>query len=153
MKASKLALILAFFQALMFLAGWYLGRLIFSMLEYAELMIAASILVVIGVKKVWSSVKLKHDEKSFNIDLNIILFGLAFAHSLDSFITSLGSEYFNISIKNQVIYLYIFSAVFSFVGIFVGKNIPCKLCSKIASFTGGLILAGLGIILFFYHTP
>ena len=152
-KASKLALILAFFQALMFVAGYFVGKWIFSILGSAEFMIAASILIVIGVKKLFSAFKLKHDEKSFNIDLNVILFGLAFANSLDSFISSLGSEFFQISIQNQVIYLYILSAVFSFLGIFVGKHIPCKNCPKISIILGGLILIVMGLYLFLNYTP
>ncbi|MFC1732124.1 manganese efflux pump MntP family protein [candidate division KSB1 bacterium] len=152
-KAFKLALILAFFQALMFVAGWYLGKLIFTLLGSAEFMIAASILIVIGIKKILAALNLKHDEKSFNIDLNIILYGLALANSLDSFITSLGSDFFQISIKMQVIYLYAASAIFSLIGIFFGKNLPCKLCPKISIIIGGIILIALGTYMFIVRDP
>ena len=143
-KASKLALVLAFFQALMFLAGWFLGKWIFSMLGSAEAMIASSIVIVIGIKKLFAAFSLKHDERSFNIDLNIILFGLAIATSIDSFITSLGSEYLGIAIKKQIIFIYILSVIFSLAGSYTGKKLVCKTCPKISIVIGGIIMLFLG---------
>ncbi len=140
-----LSVIVGCFHFVMPIIGMFMGKLILSWFKFNPDILVAIILLFIGIQMIISSFKNNDDIKPLKFG-EFFLFGLAV--SIDSF--TLGITLPNIGI-NTYFAPFIFaliSALFTFVGLFIGNKIE-KLLGNIATIVGGAILTVIGVIFAF----
>ncbi len=150
-KAFKLAFSLAFFQAALPLLGWLLGTVVLSLLQQSAHLIASFILIVVGLKMIVSTIKNKTENKRFNINNLVVLFGLSLATSVDAFIVGLSFKTLKFPVVQTVIIIFIITFLFSQLGVFLGKKYLNKKLGSKAEIVGGAFLIGIGIIELLEH--
>lgn len=159
----KSALIIAasfgLFQALMPLAGYFLGSAFESFIKQWDHYIALIFLGFIGGKMIYDGIKElvcqkrgEHGAKStpFQLSLGKLLIQ-AIATSIDALIIGVSFAVLpNVNIWAAVCLIGVVTFVISFFGVFMGKKFGELLGSK-AEIFGGLILVTIGVKVFIEH--
>lgn len=143
-KTYLLSSIVGLFHFIMPLIGLNIGNIIMEHIILDGKYIILLILTIIGIDMIISSIK--NEEKNFLLGIGGILL-FAFSVSLDSFSTGLGLNLMTDNILLALSSFTIFSALFTFLGIKLGKKLSDKY-GRIAGFIGGIILIILGIYFF-----
>jgi len=151
-KASRIAFSLAFFQALMPLIGWLIGRKIEMLVVSFDHWLAFGLLALIGGKMIVESLKKDEDKKPINpLDPKVILL-MSLATSIDALIVGVT---FALSYKNLNLYVSTFiigftTFLFSMLGILFGKKTGMKF-GKRMEILGGVILFLIGLKILIEH--
>jgi len=151
-KASRIAFSLAFFQALMPLIGWLIGRKIETLVVSFDHWLAFGLLTLIGGKMIVESLKKDEDKKLINpLDPKVILL-MSLATSIDALIVGVT---FALSYKNLNLYVSTFiigftTFLFSMLGILFGKKTGMKFGKKM-EILGGIILFLIGLKILLEH--
>ena len=151
--AAVIALFFGVFQALMPLAGWYLGARFQSYIENFDHWIAFALLAFIGGKMFYEALHPKEEDRHSDGDaLNLKeLSVLAIATSIDALavgITLALLQDTNIGVSVSLIGLITFAL--SFVGVAVGNRLGAKY-QKRAEIFGGLVLVLIGCKILLEH--
>ena len=150
-RASVIAGVYAFFQALMPMTGWFLthGLLkVFSLLEPAIPWISLLLLLYIGLKMLLSARCPVEDEKKHFTLGTFLLLSQGLATSLDAL--SVGFTIAEYGAAMALLASLIISAVTFIIcltGVVLGKKLGLCLAGK-ANFLGGIVLIGIGIEIF-----
>ncbi|MCC7554039.1 MAG: manganese efflux pump MntP family protein [Methanobacteriaceae archaeon] len=132
------------FQAIMPLLGWLAGEQIRSIVEFIAPIIAFILLVAIGFKMIYDSLKDIESEEDKNKRFSHKqLLILAIATSIDAFAIGITFSFLNTSIFIPMILIGLVAFVFSEIGVFLGKKLGHKFGDKFEIF-GGVILILLG---------
>ena len=140
----KIALIFAIVQAVMVVIGWFAGILFFVWLEQYSTSLAYSIIVIVGVKMIIGTFKLKSRIKIVDTSNNSELIILAIAIGIDIFIVGMGLGLAEIPVLSVFVVMGIIVFLMSIVGASFGKKYPMKY-GNLVEFGGGLILVFIGI--------
>ncbi|WP_409201080.1 manganese efflux pump MntP family protein [Methanobrevibacter sp. DSM 116169] len=141
-----IGLFFGIFQAIMPLLGWIAGEQISSIVSTFAPIIAFILLVAIGVKMIYDSVREiegKEDENSEFSHKKLLI--LAIATSIDAF--AIGVSFSLLGFNNIIIPMVVIGVVafiFSELGVFLGEKLGNKFGDKFEVF-GGIILILLGI--------
>ena len=151
-KASRIAFSLAFFQALMPLIGWFVGKKIEMLVVSFDHWLAFGLLTLIGGRMIVESLKSDEDKKPVNpLDPKVLLL-MSLATSIDALIVGVT---FALSYKNLNLYLSTFiigftTFFFSMLGILFGKKTGMKFGKKM-EILGGVILFLIGLKILIEH--
>ena len=151
-KATRIASSLAFFQALMPLIGWFIGKRIEQLVVSFDHWLAFGLLTLIGGKMILESLKNDEDKKPINpLDPKVLVM-MSLATSIDALIVGVT---FALSYKNLNLYLSTFiigftTFLFSMLGILFGKRTGVKFGKKM-EVLGGVILFLIGLKILLEH--
>jgi putative Mn2+ efflux pump MntP len=143
-QAVKIAIILAFFQALMPLIGWILGKQVSGHIANYDHWIAFGLLTALGLKMAWESLKKDNEKSNFNPLNPAVLLGMAIATSIDALVVGVSFALVELNIYWSVLIIGVVTFLVSTVGMLFGKKVGGKL-GKRMEIIGGLILIGIGL--------
>jgi manganese efflux pump family protein len=151
-KATRIAFSFAFFQALMPLLGWFIGRRIELLVLNFDHWLAFGLLSLIGGKMVVESLKEVEENKKMNPLNPKMLFMMSIATSIDALIVGVT---FALSYKTLNLYLTTFvigftTFFFSMLGILFGKKTGVRFGKKMETM-GGVILFLIGLKILIEH--
>ncbi|HNQ79323.1 MAG TPA: manganese efflux pump MntP family protein [Acidobacteriota bacterium] len=154
MRVRHALLIASFFgvfQAVMPFLGWEAGRGLRRILMNYDHWAAFILLLAVGVKMIWDSLKKDADEKPFD-PLNIyVLFILAIATSIDALAVGIALSFAGVNIVLPVIIIGCVTFAMSFAGTYVGSIFGHMLESKV-EMAAGILLIGIGVKILVQHT-
>ncbi len=138
-KVIKLALFFGFFQFLMPVIGYYLGRTVSEYIERFDHWVAFALLVFIGAKMLIEAIKNK-DEGSPTDDpyKTKTLFIMAIATSIDALAVGVSFAMTNVQIFFSAAVIGVITFLLSMLGVFIGRKVG-SLFSKRAEIIGGII--------------
>lgn len=147
----KISLIFGLFKALMFLAGWKLcSSFVHLIIEY-KIWILFIIFLILGIKMIIGSLKVKPDEIIFDPEKLLSLLLISVALSIDAFIIGIGFAFLEIMIIKLSVIFALAAMLFSLAGSFIGKSSGKFLIGNVFEFLGGLMIIGIGIEYFVRH--
>jgi len=149
-QAIKIAIVLAFFQALMPLAGWFLGSQIRDYVVEFDHWIGFVLLALIGGKMVWESFKKEGEKNEFNPLKPMVLIGIAVATSIDALVVGVSFAFIEVDIFVSIGIIWFLTFMVCMTGVFIGKKTG-SLFGKKVEFLGGLILIGIGTKILLQH--
>lgn len=85
-QAVKIALTLAFFQALMPFSGWLFGKQVEHLISNYDHWLAFGLLFILGIRMIYESFRKDKEDKSFNPLNSTVLIGMAVATSIDALV-------------------------------------------------------------------
>lgn len=139
------------FQALMPLAGFFLGVSFADFVSSVDHWIAFILLGIIGANMVKDSFD-KDESCSLDPDFSFrTMLAMAVATSIDAFAIGVTLAFLKVNIWYAVLFIGITTALFSAAGVYLGNLFGCRYKSK-AEFTGGLILIVMGLKILLDHT-
>jgi len=140
----------AVFQALMPLAGWYLGLGVEKYIKEIDHWLALGLLSAIGLKMIYEGNR-KSTKTSTNTDLKLlVLIGQSIATSIDAFVVGISIALLNNPIIKPVFIIGTTTLLFSFSGLHLGKYFG-KIIGKKIEIMGGLVLIGIGLKILIEH--
>lgn len=149
-NALMIATFFGFFQAIMPLLGWLLGRSLKGLISEVDHWVAFGLLTFIGCRMVYESIQVEPTRKELD-PLNIyILLGLSVATSIDALVVGISFAFLRNSITNLVVLIGIVTFLMSFSGVFIGNKFGTLFGNKI-EIIGGFILIGIGIKILVEH--
>jgi len=149
-KALKIAFFLAFFQALMPIIGWKIGRELEPLIRNFDHWVAFVLLALIGLKMVYESFKTeKPDEKMNPLDLKVLVW-LSIATSIDALIAGIGFSVTDLNLFLTALVIGFTTGLFSMLGILFGKKTGIRF-GKNMEILGGIILIGIGVKILLDH--
>lgn len=137
------------FQALMPLAGYFIGISFADFVSSVDHWIAFVLLGIIGCNMVHES----FDKNSCDVapDFSVkAMFPLAIATSIDALAIGVSMAFLGVDIWSAVLLIGLTTGVFSFSGVYIGKFFGCRYKSK-AEFIGGFILIAMGLKILLEH--
>ena len=151
-KATRVAFIFAFFQALMPVIGWLAGTSVNDLVASYDHWIAFFLLGLLGCKMIYESLKNKEVVNSMN-PLNIrVNVSMAVATSIDALIV--GISFALLSSREKIIYMILIIGAVTFIvsmlGMLFGKKVGSILGRRM-EIIGGLILFALGLRILIQH--
>ncbi|MBV5311801.1 MAG: manganese efflux pump [Prolixibacteraceae bacterium] len=150
LQATKIAIFLALFQALMPLVGWLVGNSIKSLIEPVDHWIAFGLLSMIGGKMIIESFASSEAREIKNpLHIRVILL-LSLATSIDAL--AVGFSFATMLDKILIAVFIIGTVTFiaSMLGILLGKKTGPKI-NRYAEILGGLILIVIGSRILILH--
>jgi len=150
--AVKISFSLAFFQGILPIAGWFMGTEIKGYVENIDHWIAFLLLLFLGGKMIYESLKKDDGGKMTDIYSWRHIITLSIATSIDALVV--GFSYALASSRNIFGGALIIGAVtffFAMLGIRIGKDVGSSLGPKV-ELLGGVILIGIGLKILLQHT-
>ncbi len=144
LQIIRVAVVFGFFQALMALIGWGLGRTVVDFITNFTHWIAFGLLVLIGAKMLREAFSREESEKTHDISRGWILFTLAVATSLDALAVGLAFSFDGVNIWLAISLIGSFTSVVTGIGFLAGRKVG-QIFGKRAELLGGLILIGIGV--------
>jgi manganese efflux pump family protein len=150
-KAMRIAFSLAFFQALLPLAGWVIGSKIACYVKTYDHWIAFGLLTVIGGKMIFESLGTVEETKKRANPLNFkYLIGISLATSIDAFIVGISFAFIQVNLFLSTFIIGFTTFFFSMLGIFFGKKTGIKFGRKMET-VGGIMLFLIGLKILIEH--
>ena len=149
-QAFRIAIILAFFQAIMPLAGWFLGSQVANLISNYDPWIAFGLLTILGIKMIYESFKnnpVKTDSNNLTLP---VLVGMAIATSIDALVVGVSFAFVKLNIYYTILIIGATTFLVAMIGMLLGKKVGGKFGTKMEIF-GGLILIGIGIKILLSH--
>ena len=141
----KISLIVGFYHFFMPLLGMNFGSALLSYLKINPNLVVFLILLFIGIQMIYETFK-EENLKSIMSILEMLLFGLAV--SIDSFSVGIGLKVISNNIALSAITFSIFSFLFTYFGLKLGKKIN-NIVGKSSTILGGIVLIIIGIVYLF----
>jgi len=156
--AIKLALFFGFFQAMMPIIGWLVGKAGENFINTVDHWVALILLSLIGIQMIVESCKKvncgRTNEKQDDISFKKLI-ALAVATSIDALVTGIilpsavGASTVSLMLLSVGI-IGIITFLFCIIGVYIGKKFG-QLCSSKAEIVGGIVLIGIGVKIFIDH--
>ncbi|RHM59853.1 MULTISPECIES: manganese efflux pump MntP family protein [Coprobacillaceae] len=137
------------FQAIMPLAGYYLGSTFSSYITSIDHWIAFILLGVIGGKMIFEAFENEEDDSGISYDLKEVLL-LAIATSIDALAVGITFSFLQVNIWIAIAIIGMTTFVCSVIGVFVGNRFGIRYKSK-AEIVGGIILIAIGVKILVEH--
>lgn len=149
-NAVRIAGILAFFQALMPVAGWLAGKGFSELIKDYDHWIAFILLVILGGKMIYESLVNGTEERNFNpLDLKVCIL-MAIATSIDALVVGVSFAFLEFRIVVSTLMIGLVTFVVSLLGIFFGRKVGARL-GKRMEIVGGLMLVLIGLKILLEH--
>jgi putative Mn2+ efflux pump MntP len=149
-QGISVAIVLAFFQALMPFIGWGAGRTVVSYVKHLDHWIAFILLLGLGAKMIYESYTKDADEKTNPLDWKVRI-TMAIATSIDALIVGFSFAFLEYNIWISVLIIGFITFLVSMLGLLFGKKVGSRL-GKRMEIVGGLILIVIGIKILLEHT-
>ena len=149
-NALMIATFFGFFQAIMPLVGWLIGRGLKGLISEVDHWIAFGLLGFVGCRMIYESIQSETISKQLN-PLNLyVLLTLSIATSIDALVVGISFAFLQNYIATLVICIGVVTFALSFFGVFIGNNFGNWFNNKI-EIVGGLILIFIGTKILFEH--
>jgi putative Mn2+ efflux pump MntP len=148
--AVRIALFFGGFQAIMPLIGWLAGGTLSDATAAVDHYVIFGILLFIGGKMIYESVKIKEKERRLDCTRVSVLIFLALATSIDALAAGFGFAFLDLSIVRTVIVIGGVTFCLSLAGVYIGDRVGHLFESKI-EIVGGVMLIGVGIKILLEH--
>ena len=149
-QVLRVSLSFGFFQALMPVLGWLLGRTIVDLIANFDHWVAFALLLLVGGRMLWESFRREEREKPVDISRGWLLLTLSIATSIDALAVGLAFAFEDVNIWLASPTIGITSFIISAIGFVVGKKAG-EVFGKRAEIIGGVILIGIGIRIVMEH--
>jgi len=144
-----ISFVMAMFQALMPLVGWFAGIGFEKYIKEFDHWVAFILLSFIGVKMIYEGLKKNDVEKNTELKIFTII-GQSFATSIDAFAVGISFAFFNFSIIKPILIIGLVTFIFSIIGLQVGKYFGKKI-GRYVEVLGGVMLTSIGLKILIEH--
>jgi manganese efflux pump family protein len=149
-NATKIAVTLAVFQAVMPLLGWLAGSGLKNYIESFDHWIAFGILGLLGGKMIFESFKTDPENRSFNpLDIKVMI-GMAIATSIDALIVGFSFALLNFKILLSMSIIGSVTYIVAMLGMLFGKKIGSRMGRRM-EMLGGIMLILIGLKILIEH--
>lgn len=148
-QGVRVAVVLAFFQALMPLLGWFGGSQVAAYISNIDHWIAFGLLSVVGVKMIIEAFKAEEDKKNNSLSFRVLVL-MGIATSMDALVVGVSLAFFEINIWQSIIIIGFITFLAAMIGMLIGKCSNQKSSKKI-EIVGGLILIVIGLRILLEH--
>lgn len=131
--------------ALFLWIGYWSGFLILSFMKLSSEWVFIVLILIIGLRTIVRSLRISPDSLTYHYGKFRVVFALAIALSLPTFIVGIGFAFTKIEINIFLIPMLVFGLVLSFSGMIIGKRSGNYSLGTKATFLGGVILVGMAI--------
>jgi putative Mn2+ efflux pump MntP len=149
-QAVRVAFILAFFQAGLTVAGYFLGSIVSDILKKFDHWIALGLLLFLGIKMIIEALKKEHEKEEIDYSNILILLTLALGTSIDAFAVGISFALLDEKIWLSGVIIFVVTFIASMAAIRIGKSAGERLGQKV-EIIGGLILIAIGLKIFLEH--
>ncbi len=149
-NALRMGASFGFFQMMMPVLGWSLGRAVVGWVERIDHWVAFGILLIIGGKMIYEAFQLDKAERADDHVSWMKLFGLSIATSIDAFAVGIGIAFLKVNIVWPAVVIGVVTFGMSFAGVFIGNRVG-HWCEKKIEALAGLILILIGIAILMKH--
>ena len=149
-NATKIAFVLAFFQGVMPLIGWFIGTSVKKYMMAYDHWIAFVLLAVLGIKMIYESFRKDKDRLSINPMRFTIMVSMAIATSIDALIVGVSFAFLEVNIFITVFLIGSVTFIVSMLGLLFGKKAGAQLGPRM-EIVGGLILIAIGLKILIEH--
>lgn len=151
--AATIALSFGFFQALMPVLGWALGRGFRDWITPVDHWVAFGLLTLVGGKMLWEAFSGGADEEEDNdgtVGLRELVV-LSVATSIDALAVGISFAFLSVAIVPAALAIGVTTAVITLVGVVLGHRTGARF-GRPAEVLGGLVLIGIGVSIVLEHT-
>jgi putative Mn2+ efflux pump MntP len=148
--ATRIALCMAFFQALMPFIGWAIGYSIRNLIASYDHWIALILLSALGIKMIVEGLKQEDDRKPIDPFKLTVLITISLATSIDALVVGIPLGFSDVNIGLAVAIIGFFTYLVAMLGILFGKKAGSLLGHRMEIF-GGLMLIGIGVKIVLEH--
>jgi len=141
----KTAFVFALFQFFFLTIGWFIGSLLFDIVDFVSVAMASTVFVVIGIKLIWETLRLQKEERVFDLSSTRILVSVGIASALSTILIGVGISFAKLSIYYSLLSIVIFSMFMTIAGLRLGYRYGCRYSGKWIKMTGGLLLVAAGV--------
>jgi len=149
-QAARIAVILAFFQGGLTVAGYFLGSLISQPLRTTDHWIALGLLTFLGIKMIIEGIKRRDDSEIKDYSKPVVLVTVAVSTSIDAFAVGVSFAFLDMMIWISGIIIGAITFVASMTAIRIGKSAGQHLGQRV-EIIGGIILISIGLKIFLEH--
>jgi putative Mn2+ efflux pump MntP len=149
-EAVTIALILALFQGVLPVIGYFLGSTVSRYISRVDHWVAFGLLMILGIRMVAEGLKRDDKKVSFNFRKLSVLFTLAVGTSIDSFAVGISFAFLGVRIWFAGLIIGTVTFLASMTAIRIGKSAGPRLGSW-AEILGGVILAAVGTKILIAH--
>ncbi len=150
-RALKIAIILALFQGLFPVFGFYLGYIVHESLESVDHWIAFALLAFIGMRMIMEGYKEKPFAKRNNALTNYTIITMAVGTSIDALAVGISFALVYNSIWFAALVIGLITFLASMTAIRIGKYSGPMLGSRV-EIIGGMLLIAIGVKILLEHT-
>ncbi|MFP3156127.1 manganese efflux pump MntP family protein [Lachnospiraceae bacterium ZAX-1] len=147
-----IGLFFGYFQALMPLIGWILGKQFEHYITFIDHWISFVLLAIIGGKMIYEAIKgndVQVNKIEEKLDVGELLI-LSIATSIDALAVGVTFAFLQVKIVPAINIIGITTFLLSMVGVYIGNIFGSKYKSK-AELVGGIILVTIGLKILFEH--
>jgi manganese efflux pump family protein len=149
-QALKIAAVLAIFQGLMPVLGWFIGETFNAEIQQADHWIAFGLLLFLGIKMIREG-RIPVNQRKIKDPLRWrVLFTISLATSIDAFAMGIGFSFFTDNIVLPALLIGLVTFGVSFAGIYMGRKLGSKMAG-VAEISGGIILILIGLKILLEH--
>ncbi len=148
--ACRIALTLAFFQALFPVAGWLIGISVKDLLTAVDHWIAFILLAMIGFRMVYEGTGKQQESRILNPMKRRVILGIAVATSIDALVVGLSFGFIETTIAVPALIIGAVTFLAAMLGMLSGKSISGK-ASRRSLILGGIILILTGVKILLEH--
>jgi putative Mn2+ efflux pump MntP len=149
-QATWVAIVLAFFQGGLTVAGYFLGSIISNSLKVMDHWVALFLLAFLGIKMIYEGLKKSSEEEPKDFSSTVVLLTLAVGTSIDAFAVGISFALLDVKIWEAGILIGAVTFLASMTAIRIGKSAGERLGNKV-EILGGLILIAIGLKIFLEH--
>lgn len=149
-QASRIALVLAVFQAGLTVIGYFLGSFVSDFVKAADHWIALGLLGFLGTRMIVEGVKRRENEKARDYTKTRELVTVAIGTSIDAFAVGISFAFLNMNIWISGVIIGMVTFLASMTAIRIGKSAGRRLGQRV-EIAGGLILVVIGVKIFLEH--
>jgi len=149
-QASWVAIVLAFFQGGLTVAGYFLGSIISNSLRAVDHWVALFLLGFLGIKMIVEGLKRSNEDENKDFSRIIVLLTIALGTSIDAFAVGISFALLDVRIWEAGVLIGAVTFLASMTAIRIGKSAGERLGNKV-EVIGGIILIAIGIKIFLEH--
>lgn len=149
-QASRVAIVLAVFQAGMTVAGYFLGSLVSGFIMTADHWVALGLLCFLGIRMIVEGLTRKENGPTRDYTRTKELLTVAVGTSIDAFAVGISFGLLKMQIWVSGIIIGAVTFIASMTAIRIGKSAGARLGQKV-EVVGGIILIAIGLKIFLEH--
>lgn len=148
-QACRFSIVMALFQGLMPILGWFAGKGIHSYIEHFDHWIAAALLVLVAAKMIYGAFSDDVEKKINPLKVKTMI-TLALATSIDALAVGFSFAFVSADIICTILLIAMITFLASMIGLLVGKKSAGKF-GKPLEIVGGLILVAIALKILVMH--
>jgi putative Mn2+ efflux pump MntP len=149
-QAARIAIIFAFFQGGLTVAGYFLGSIISESLKASDHWIALVLLAFLGTKMIIEGLKKGDGKEPKDYSKSLVLITIAIGTSIDAFAVGVSFAFLDVKIWLSGIVIGAVTFIASMTAIRIGKSAGERLGNRV-EIIGGIILIAIGLKIFLEH--